>query len=257
MGSPAGSVRLSAVLGALLPLLGLAPGAAAQVLVINARGPSAGAYPQGAVIPSTRSISLKAGDQLEVLDASGSHVLTGPETISAGLVGAGTKAALQDIFRRANASRPGIAAVRGFSLQDEAKPASPPDSQPLWRLDVAAWQQAEPMDGHNFCLTPGQTAQLTRASGAAEGKLVIYQEATHATRTVIWPAGARTLAWPADLPTADGSVYDLNLDDQGATSVRWRALPTAAASVTDLAASLLADSCYDQLETLQAQFAAN
>jgi hypothetical protein len=225
------------------------------MVVVNARGPSAAAYPQGAVIASTRTIALRAGDQLEVLDAGGSHILTGPETVLAGQVSGGTKVALQDIFRRANASRPGIAAVRGFNLQPEGKPEVQAEAQPLWRLDVASWQQEEPMDGHNFCIVAGQPALLGRASNGAESKLVIYQETTQITRTVIWPAGSRTLVWPADLPTTDGAVYGLNLDSAGATSVRWRSLPATSASVTDLAASLLANGCYDQLDTLQAQFA--
>ena len=61
----------------------------------------------------------------------------------------------------------------------------------------------------------------------------------------------------SSLPVADGAVYDLNLDAAGATSVRWRTIPQATASLTDLASSLLANGCYDQLDTLQAQFAAN
>src|SRR5579859_4703044 len=127
--------------------------ATAQVVVLNARGPSSAAYPQGTVLPADRTIYLKSGDQLEVLDAAGSHLLTGPTAVKAGQVDTGAKAALKDIFRRANASRPGIAAVRGFTLQGEGAPASDGASTaPLWRLDVPAWQESEPSDAHNFCV---------------------------------------------------------------------------------------------------------
>jgi len=228
--------------------------ASAQIVVLNARGPSAGAYPQGAVLAAGRVITLKAGDQLEVVDAAGSHVLNGPLSLPAGQIASGSKAALQDIFRRANASRPGIAAVRGFSLE-EAKPPAPTDIPPLWRLDVPSWQQAEPSDARNFCVMRGQAPVLTRAAAGAEGKLVIYQDSTHATRVVTWPATARALTWPVNLSFADGELFSLNLDATGATQVRWRTIPAESPNLTSLAEGLLDNGCYDQLDTLQSQVA--
>jgi hypothetical protein len=250
------AVRSVAIAGLLL-MCG-ATAATAQIVVLNARGPSAAAYPQGAVLAPNRVIALRQGDQLEILDAAGSHVLAGPATVTAGQISSGSKAQLQDIFKRANATRPGIAAVRGFTL-DEGKPATPaasPEATPLWRLDVSAWQEAEPMDSHNFCVMKGQIPVLTRNEDKANGSLVIEQEANQASQTVTWSAGARNLPWPSSLPVADGSVYDLNLDAAGATSVRWRTIPQETSSLTELASSLLANGCYDQLDTLQAQFAA-
>ena len=232
--------------------------ATAQIVVLNARGPSAAAFPQGAVLAPNRMISLRAGDQLEILDAAGSHVLNGPTTVAAGRMDTGSKAGLQDIFRRANASRPGIAAVRGFSLTEAAPPPAPAatEAPPLWRLDVSALQEGEPSDAHNFCVMKGQTPVLTRGAAKNDGSLVIYQEANQATRTVAWAAGVQNLNWPDALPVADGTVYDLNLDSAGAATVRWRTIPSGAASLTQLASALLQNGCYDQLDTLQMQFAA-
>jgi hypothetical protein len=248
-------LRLAAV-SALGLILG-ASFASAQTVVISARGPSAAAFPQGAVLPSSRPIVLRAGDRLEVLDAAGSHVLTGPASISPGQIDTSTRMALQDIFRRANASRPGIAAVRGFTLGGETPPAPPAEAAPLWRLDVAAWQQAEPTDTRNFCLASAQAPILTRSSAAAEGHLEVYREATRTARTLTWPAGAHELAWPSDLPLADSGVYDLNLDSAGGATVRWKQLPADAHSLVDLARGLLDNGCYDQLDTLKAQSASN
>lgn len=230
--------------------------AAAQVVVLNARGPSSAAYPQGAVLPPDRTIFLRSGDQLEVLDAAGSHLLTGPTTVKAGAVDTGAKAALKDIFRRANASRPGIAAVRGFTLQG-ATPASdgPGSTAPLWRLDVPAWQEAEPSDTHNFCVPEGRAPVLTRGAAQGTGSLVIYPDGARNGRTLSWPAGARDLAWPAGLSFADGETYALNLNAAGATVVRWRVIPPNAGSLVDLARTLLDNGCYDQLDTLKAETA--
>lgn len=232
-----------------------ASGAVSQIVVLNARGPSSASYPQGAVLPPSRVITLKAGDQLDVLDAAGSHVLNGPLSLPAGQISAGSKAALQEVFRRANASRPGIAAVRGFTL-DEGKTPPPTDVPPLWRLDIVAWQQAEPSDPRSFCVPSGQAPVLTRDSVGAEGRLTIYQESTHASRVLTWPAGARAIAWPRDLSYADGDLFSLNLDDAGATAVRWRTIPAETANLTVMANDLLDNGCYDQLDNLQTQVAA-
>jgi hypothetical protein len=228
---------------------------AAQIVVLSARGPSAAAFPQGAVLPASRTIALRAGDRLEVLDAAGSHVLNGPLTVSAGQVDTGSKVALQDIFRRANANRPGIAAVRGFSL-DEGKTPPPPEVPPLWRLDVTAWQQAEPTESHDFCVRKGQSPTFTRAANSTEGKLVISDSTSHASRTVTWPAGARDLAWPRDIAFSDGQLFGLNLDAGGATMVRWRTIPLDQASLAAVAEALLDSGCYDQIDSLQSQVAA-
>jgi hypothetical protein len=242
-------------LGAGLAACLCASAASGQIVVLSARGPSAGAYPQGSVLAPNRAIALKAGDQLTVLDGAGSHLLSGPATITASQIDVGARAGLQEIFRKANASRPGIAAVRGFSL-DEGKAAAPAaEAPPLFRLDVSAWQQAEPMDGHNFCVVRGQRPVLTRASDHNEGSLAIVRDGEQSTHTVLWPAGSRDLAWPADLEVADGATYALNLDAAGATRVRWR-LVDGSGGLTQLASALLDDQCYDQLDALQSQVAA-
>jgi hypothetical protein len=249
MGSPA----KAAAIAAMVWFVGLSA-ASAQVVVLNAKGPSSAAYPQGAVLAPGRVISLKAGDQLEVLDAAGSHVLNGPASLQAGQISAGSKAALQDVFRRANASRPGIAAVRGFTLDDGKTPA-PTDVPPLWRLDIVSWQQGEPSDPRNFCVVHGQIPVLTRDTTASEGRLAIYQDSTHVSRILTWPAGLRDIAWPNNLPYADGDLFSLNLDDAGATTVRWRTVPAESADLTALATALLDNGCYDQLDSLQTQVA--
>jgi hypothetical protein len=227
--------------------------AAAQVVVLNARGPSSAAYPQGAVLAPDRTITLKSGDRLEVLDAAGSHLLSGPATIKAGAVDTGARAALKDIFQRANASRPGIAAVRGFTLQSETPVPQGPSMSPLWRLDVQAWQEAEPNDAHNFCVPAGRAPILTRDAAQYSANLQIFDDTTHASRTFKWPAGMHDLPWPDDLSFSDGQTYGLNLNAAGATSVRWRSIPPSSRSLVDLARTLLDNGCYDQLDTLKAE----
>jgi len=228
--------------------------AAAQVVVLDARGPSSSLYPQGAVLAPDRTITLKAGDQLEVLDAAGSHILTGPAVIRAGQVDTGAKAALKDIFRRANASHPGIAAVRGFALQGDTPPQTDAGAPaPLWRLDVPTWQAAEPNDTPNFCVPQGHAPVLTRAAAQSQGSLVIYRDGSRMGKTLAWPAGAHDLPWPEALPVADGDSYALNLNASGATVVRWRLIPAQLGSLVDLARTFLDNGCYGQLDTLRTE----
>ena len=228
--------------------------AAAQTVVLSARGPSAGAYPQGSVLAPGRTIILKAGDRLEVLDAAGSHVLSGPLRLAAGAAAPGDKLALQDIFMRANASRPGIAAVRGFDL--EAAPTeSPPPTPPLWRLDIEAWHGAEPTDIRSFCIAEGTAPVLSRSSTSLAARLTISRTDGPEGRAAPWPAGVRDLAWPAGLPVTDGTEYSLSLDAQGATQVRWRTVPAGAGTLVGLARNLADRGCFDQLDALEAQVA--
>jgi hypothetical protein len=207
------------------------------------------------VLPADRTIYLKSGDQLEVLDAAGSHLLSGPAAIKAGAVDTGAKAALKDIFRRANDSRPGIAAVRGFTLQGETPAPESASTSPLWRLDVPAWQEAEPADAHNFCVPQGRSPVLTRSSAQSSGTLVIYRDGGHGGRTVTWPAGLHDMPWPEGLSYADGETYALNLNASGATTVRWRTIPADSGTLVNLARTLLDNGCYDQLDTLKAESA--
>ena len=92
------SSDILATAAAVAALMGSAA-ATAQIVVLDARGPSAGAYPQGAVLAPSRVIALKAGDRLEVVDAAGSHVLNGPVTMSAAQVDTGSRVALNAIFQ--------------------------------------------------------------------------------------------------------------------------------------------------------------
>jgi hypothetical protein len=144
--------------------------------------------------------------------------------------------------------------VRGFSL-DEGKPPPPTEASPLWRLDITAWQQGEPSEPRSFCVMSGQAPVLARESTGSEGRLMVYRDANHVSRSVTWPTGARDVSWPSDMPVTDGELYSLNLDSQGATTVRWRTVSANSGSLTALASQLLDNGCYDQLDTLQTQVA--
>jgi hypothetical protein len=229
--------RLIALTAALF-IFGLADTAAAQVVVLTARGPSARSFPQGTILPAKRMLALKPGDRLEVLDGAGSRVLTGPGNMVAGRVDTGARTTLLALFQQGRERRPGIAAVR--SVEQAERPPAPG----LWQLDVAR--------SGNFCVTPGQTPSLWRDLASGPAQLVVIRATTGQAQTLVWPAGAPDLAWPDALPLTDGESYEVLLEDRPARKVHLRRLAAAPAALADLAAALLDKGCYGQMDSLQA-----
>ena len=218
-----------------------AGGAAAQVVVLFARGPSAGAYPAGRVLPANQVVSLKAGDQLELLDGGGSHVLTGPAVVTAGHVAPKVRDELIGVFLKAQRSRPGIAASRGL---DGGRAAAPD----LWQADVG-------VDGA-VCLAKGAVAGLWGGASGTSASVRITRLATGETVGVSLPVDRTGAAWPDSLPTGDGERYSLTLDDGSTTALVWTILDPAPPTLGDLATALLDEGCYDQLSRVRSAFAA-
>jgi hypothetical protein len=217
-------------------LMAVAP-ANAQVVVLSSRGPSAATYPQGAVLQADRVVELKAGDRLELLDAAGSHVVTGPATLPAGHIDGGARARLIDIFSKGQHARPGIAATRGFALRGA-------ETGGLWQADVS--------EGGAACVLNGRKPAFARADEGAPAPVSIVRLADGSAHAVTWPAGAVSAEWPADLPVADGERYAIALDDGSSADLTWRTVDAVPSGVEALAADLLAKGCYAQLERLRA-----
>ena len=234
------SPRLSLVVMA--ACLALAPAAGAQVVVLFARGPSAAAYPAGRVLPANQVISLKAGDQLELLDGSGSHVLTGPSVVTAGHVDPKIRDEVIGVFLKAQHSRPGIAASRGLELSagSTAKPG-------LWQADVGG-------DGA-VCLTRETAPSLWRGPATPTASVTITRLATGEAVKVALPADGWSADWPTSLPTGDHERYQLTLDDGSTGALVWILLDPPPVGMGGLAAALLDRECYDQLGRMEAAFA--
>jgi hypothetical protein len=224
----------------------LAGAAGAQVVVLSARGPSAGAYPQGSVLPTSKVLALKAGDHLELLDGAGSHVLNGPGNFVAGHMDRPSEARLMDIFLRSQQARPGIAATRGFSLQS---PDGPPGGESgasagLWQVDTVT--------GGAVCIARGETPSLARGAAGAPSPVRIVRAANGDSRSVTWTGGAAVANWPSDLPVTEGERYSITLDDGSRTAIVWRAVDRQSDGMTGLASALLDKGCFAQLDRLRA-----
>jgi hypothetical protein len=210
-------------------LLVTASAALADILVVRSTGPSAGSFPPGRRLPENARISLRAGDQLVLLDGRGTRNVRGPGTFTAGIPPAGQVASSGPASQR----RSRIGAVRGAGA-GELRPPS------LWHVDVAR--------SSDVCVAAPSKPVLWRADAARAVTLDIGGPGSRTSR-VAWAAGSSTLAWPSDLPVADGAQYRLSWPGAKVpTILRFRTLPRTPAGLEDMAQALISNRCEAQLD---------
>lgn len=216
-------------------LLCTAGAAMADVLVVRATGPSARNFPAGKSLADNARITLQANDQLVILNKKGTRTLRGPGTFTP----TGPAAGAAQIAAAQPRRRARIGAVRGITVAPAASPS-------LWHVDVAR--------STNFCLADARDAQLWRADSSRPVTLTISGGGK--SRKLAWAAGQSALAWPSDLPIAEGRRYDLNWDGASApTAVKFRMLGGKSQDTQQVASSLIALGCEAQLDLLIASTA--
>ncbi len=210
-------------------LSSVAVSASANVLVVRSSGPSARAYPAGRSLPETQRLQLRAGDTLVVLDARGTRTYRGPGNFTAGAAAPGVRIADND-GRRAR-----IGAVRSAGFV-----AGSPTT--IWHVDVS--------QSGNMCLASTNGVMLWRSDSSAPATLAISGP-SGAARTIQWPAGRATLAWPADLPIANGGAYRLSQTGNPVPStITFRTLDNAPTDMQAVAEALIRNGCQEQLDLL-------
>lgn len=206
-----------------------ATAASANVLVVRSSGPSAGSYPAGRSLADNARITLRGGDTLVVLDARGTRTFRGPGTFSPSTAAAAGQRTAQAGDRRAR-----IGAVRSAGIL----PATPTT---IWQVDVS--------QSGTVCLANTSDVTLWRPDASQTASLAISGP-RGAARTVEWPAGRTTLAWPSDLPIASG---EYQLAQQGVavpTRISFRPLNAAPSDMQGVAEALIRNGCQEQLDLL-------
>jgi hypothetical protein len=70
------------------------------------------------------------------------------------------------------------------------------------------------VDGYgSICVRPGRGPVLWRETHDRAARLTIDSATDTMKKVIDWPAGQRTLEWPADLPLVDGARYSIDLPD--------------------------------------------
>lgn len=203
----------------------------ANVLVVRSSGPSAGSYPAGRSLADNARITLRGGDTLVVLDARGTRTFRGPGTFSPSTAAA----AGQRTAQASGNTRARIGAVRSAGIL----PVTPTT---IWQVDVS--------QGGTVCLANTSDVTLWRPDASQTATLSISGP-RGAPRTVEWPAGRTTLAWPSDLPIAGGGEYQLA--QQGVavpTRISFRPLNAAPSDMQGVAEALIRNGCQEQLDLL-------
>lgn len=223
---PSRAVARPLIAAALLVTAGTA---LADILVVRSSGPSARSFPPGKRLPESARISLKASDQLVVLDGRGTRIIRGPGTFSAGAPAVGRIASAAPTMQR----RARIGAVRGLET-GELRPPS------IWHVDVARSSTICVADSSKLTLWRADpTEALTLNIGGPGGR----------TERVSWQPGSSTLAWPSDLPVADGAEYRLSWSGGTLpTALRFRTIPARPAGLEDMAQTLIRNQCDAQLD---------
>ncbi|MET1111364.1 MAG: hypothetical protein ABWX67_07560 [Allosphingosinicella sp.] len=210
-------------------LLVTAGAALADILVVRSSGPSARGFPPGKRLPESARINLKASDQLVVLDGRGTRIIRGPGSFTAGAPAVGRVASAAPVVQR----RARIGAVRGLET-GELRPPS------IWHVDVAR--------SSNICVADASKLTLWRADPAEALTLNIGGPGGQ-TKRLSWQPGSSTLAWPSDLPVAEGSEYRLSWSGGSApTALRFRTVPAKPAGLEDMAQTLIRNQCDAQLD---------
>lgn len=201
----------------------------ADILVVRSTGPSAKSFPPGKRLPESARITLKASDQLIVLDGRGTRVIRGPGTFAAGASAAGRVASAAPAVQR----RARIGAVRGIET-GELRPPS------IWHVDVAR--------SSNVCVADPAKVTLWRAD-PGEALMLNVSAAGGRTKQLRWQPGSSTMAWPSDLPVADGSEYRLSWSGGATpTTLRFRTMGSRPAGLEDMAQTLIRNQCDAQLD---------
>jgi hypothetical protein len=229
-------IRLARGLAASLLLLPAI--AEADVLVVRAVGPSAGAYPAGRTLPDNAKLTLRTGDQITLLDDRGTRSLRGPGSFAAaGGAAAQGGTALAALVGQRSERRARIGAVRNVTADETPASTRRPN---IFVVDVGQTGAT--------CLADPKSVTLWRSETNAVGTTTVTGSAGASAR-LNWGRGQSTQAWPAALPVTDGASYQFAGPGKTAT-VRLKLLKTQPSGLRDMASMLIAADCKAQLDAL-------
>lgn len=225
-------------------LAGLACGAAmaaacpawAESLVVRASGPSAGSFAPGKKLADGKSVTLKAGDVLTLLDGRGTRTLRGPGVFGAGAAatsGGGTSIA--SFIGTRNTARARTGAVRGGAVQ--ASPRSPN----LWYVDMSKQTTA--------CVPDPTHIKLWRPASTEAATVLVTGKGGNGK--IVFEPGQALTVWPAELPVTEGAAYQLSGGGLARpVTIRFTIMAPGADGLEGTASTLIARKCDAQLDLL-------
>jgi len=197
--------------------------AIANVVVVKSLGPSAKAYPPGKTLPESAKITLQGGDVVTVLGPAAAQTLRGPGNFAAG----------QMTLASAESKRGRFGALRASEI------ATNPS---IWDIDVT--------QSGKMCITSASKVQLWRPESDSEVKISI-RSSEGKSQDLDWAAGKASALWPAALPIAAGTEYQLEWPETGdKSSLTFVTVPNPPADLVGAAQVLIENGCQHQLDLL-------
>lgn len=223
-----------------LTIATLAVNASAATLVVRSSGPSAKSYPPGKQLADNGSLTLKAGDQVVILDSRGTRTLKGPGTFSPS-ISSNRASDSRETFAQASNRRARPGATRGVA--PAATTATTSSRVPnIWFVDVER--------SSTVCVANPASVTLWRAAGGP-GTTVTLKGSSGKSASIEWLQGESTVAWPASLPVTDGANYSISWQGHASpTQLRFAILGESTAGLEDMASKLITKGCDAQLDLL-------
>ncbi|WP_313805768.1 hypothetical protein [Sphingobium sp.] len=228
---------MTALAGAVIALAA-ADAALAGTMVVRSTGPSAASYPVGKTLAADAKLTLKPGDLITVLDASGTHVLKGPGQIAVAGSGAATGSGFTALLANAGARQSRTGATRS------AIGGGPARSPNVWYVDTSR--------GGMQCLADANLTAIWRPDNAMEGSVTLTREGDGKSAVVDFRAGQSVRAWPVDeLPVAEGTRFKIALTGVAEpVTVKVTMVSPANTELDGVASALLAKGCSNQIDVL-------
>ncbi len=204
-------------------------------VVVKSSGPSADSYPVGKKVGDNDRITLNEGDEVTVLNESGTRVLRGPGTYRAGARGANTRIRFSQLTRQSSALRVRTGAARA----GEGEVRSPN----LWYVDVTK--------SGTVCVPALEDVKLWRPKTEGEETYILRPAGSDYHHHVTFGDGVMVRRLDSErLKLEAGSEYRISGPDASeATTVRF-AVVEASDQPEGTADALIAEGCTIQLDLL-------
>ncbi|ODU21030.1 MAG: hypothetical protein ABS87_08130 [Sphingomonas sp. SCN 67-18] len=224
---------------ALALFAGFAGTALAGSIVVRSSGPSAKSYPPGKALADNARITLRAGDQIVILDGRGTRTVKGPgtfDTASASVASGATATARRILSTQSTAERRG-GAVRGTA------PATVSTRNPnLWFVDLS--QSA------TVCVADPANVRLWRADASADATATLTA-ANGRSAPVRLERNVNVVSWPAALlPVTDGAEYSISGLSLSPVKIKVALLGPNPQGIEGTATALIQRGCNTQLDLL-------
>lgn len=224
---------------ALALFAGFAGTAIAGSIVVRSSGPSAKIYPPGKALADNARVTLRAGDQIVILDGRGTRTVKGPGTFntSATSVASGATATARRILSTQSTAERRGGAVRGTA------PATVATRSPnLWFVDTGK--------SATVCVADPAGVRLWRADASTDATATLTDGKGHSA-TVQLDRNINVAAWPvASLPVADGAEYSITGLTPAPVKIKVALLGPDPQGIEDTATALIQRGCNAQLDLL-------